>query len=656
MLAIMSDPGIPMSMTPLSEDRKNQSVRPRITVLFAAWLLSGLSSAAWGLPELAPADSNKKAHDHANRAIPGGQEEDEESEESWIESWIALDKSARAIPGSTAKPIDGMAWEDSNPDSALKPVEPPNPFIRSEFVPILDRWRLAKDLNILNESYFDPYNRNPLKADEPFTEDWFFHFLGISDSLFEARNIPTPVSQQVGAPGLDANNNQLNIQGLGNQQMFNQNLILSFDVYKGDTVFKPPEWEFRVTPVLNYNYTHAQEYGVLNADPRRGFNRNVYFVGLQETFLDYHIQDVSSRYDFDSIRFGIQPINVDFRGFLFLDNALGIRLFGNRDDNRWQYNVAAFRRLEKNINNGLNDVSQAPRDDDVFLINLYRQDFPLRGLTSQIVGLYNRNTEGNNAQYYDQNNFPSRPSLLGLAQGRNYNIGYFGYNADGHVDRFNLTTSWYYAAGNQNVSTFVNQPNNVSAWFTASEGSFDFDWNRVRLSAVFASGDKNPYDNIDQGFDAVLENPQIAGADTSFWIRQAMPLIGGGIVALSGQNSILPDLRSSKILGQSNFVNPGLLLLGIGSDHEVLPELRFSTNVNYLRFDNTSSLEAARNQTNIPNDIGWDISTAMIYRPLFSQNIVTRVSAATLVPGDGARALYGDRMMYSILANLTLTY
>ena len=46
-----------------------------------------------------------------------------------------------------------------------------------------------------------------------------------------------------------------------------------------------------------------------------------------------------SRYDFHSIRIGIQPFQSDFRGFLFNDSQLGIRLFGNRHNNRFQYNV-----------------------------------------------------------------------------------------------------------------------------------------------------------------------------------------------------------------------------------------------------------------------------------------------------------------------------
>jgi len=87
-----------------------------------------------------------------------------------------------------------------------------------------------------------------------------------------------------------------------------------------------------------------------------------------------------------------------------------------------------------------------------------------------------------------------------------------------------------------------------------------------------------------------------------------------------------------------------------------LPELRFSMNFNKLDFADTTTIRVARNQFNIQNDIGWDISGAIIYRPFFSQNIVMRLSAATLIPGEGFKDLYGDEKAYSVLANILLAY
>ena len=148
-----------------------------------------------------------------------------------------------------------------------------------------------------------------------------------------------------------------------------------------------------------------------------------------------------------------------------------------------------------------------------------------------------------------------------------------------------------------------------------------------------------------------------AGADPSYWIRQNVPLVGGGRVALSGRNGVLNSLRSSKEQGQSNFTNPGTQLLGVGADFDVLPQLRLSFNVNQLWFDDTAVLEVARNQGGIDTDIGVDASVAAIWRPWMHQNVVCRLSYAQLIPGEGYQDLYlDDASPYSLLANLILTY
>ncbi len=94
-------------------------------------------------------------------------------------------------------------------------------------------------------------------------------------------------------------------------------------------------------PVFNFNRTDTNEVRLVNINPANGIDRTDNFVGVQELFVDKHLRDVSNRYDFDSIRVGIQPFTADFRGFLFLDQPVGVRLFGIRDNNQWQYNLAS---------------------------------------------------------------------------------------------------------------------------------------------------------------------------------------------------------------------------------------------------------------------------------------------------------------------------
>jgi len=535
-------------------------------------------------------------------------------------------------------------------------ISPANWGEMPEFAAVPDRWRIVTALGY-PERWWDPYNgNNVFKGDRPaFGKDWFFLLSLISDSTFEDRSIPTPV-----AIADSGNSASLDVLGDPAQIAFTQNLITEFVLYKGDTVFKPPDYEFRFIPVFNLTHVEAGEPGALKVDPASGTTRTEGFVGIQGLFFDKHLRNVSERYDFDSVRIGIQPITADFRGFLFQDSPIGIRLFGTRNNNLWQYNIGVFRRIKKDTNSGLNDItenawSDAFRDDDVFLFNLYRQDFPFLGFTSQIALVHNINSEAD-LDFIDDNGFLSRPAALGIQQNRNYDVTYLGYNGDGHIGPWNLSVSAYYAFGSETPATFANLKSDISAVFTAAELSRDFDWIRARGTFVYASGDDDPYDNKSTGFDAIFENPLIAGADTSFWIRQAVPLIGGGRVTLSGQNGLLNSLRSNKGQGQSNFSNPGLILAGIGADFDLTPKMRVSVNINQLWFDETAVLEVARNQAPIARNIGQDVSFSVFYRPLTSQNVIIRVAASALLPGEGYKDLYGSDTPYSILANLILAY
>ena len=519
-----------------------------------------------------------------------------------------------------------------------------------EKISIPDRWRLIDTLGLVDDNIYDPYNHNTYKGDKPIHDDWFLQLNAISDTVLELRDIPTPVG-----PSTSENSGAVDTIGSGEQSIFAQNLILSAVYYKGDTIFRPPDYEYRFTGVVNYNRVDVDERRALHIDPDDGTTRTDSHFGVQDMYVDVHLRNVSERYDFDSVRFGVQPITADFRGFLFIDNPFGVRLFGTRDNNIYQYNLAWFRRIEKDTNSGLNDLSEGLRDDDIFLANLYRQDYPVLGFNSEVVLLHNRNSEDSEFQF-DNNGFLVRPASLGFEQLRSYDVTYLGYNGDGHFGRHNVSMSTYFAVGTEDSAVFTDAESDIGAFFAAIEYSRDYDWMRARFSALYGSGDDDPFDDVSTGFDAVFENPLFAGADTSYWIRQPVGNIGGGGVSLSGRNGMLNSMRSSKEQGQSNFTNPGIQLLGYGMDFDLLPEWRMSFNLNHLWFATTEVLEVSRNQGDIDRDIGWDVSVASIYRPFMTQNAIFRLSAAWLLPGDGYEQMFGDDTQYSILANLVLAY
>lgn len=543
---------------------------------------------------------------------------------------------------------------------------PPPEAFPIDQLPIPDRWRLIESLGLVTEKWWDPYNQNTLKGDRPIDrkkvpwlpingDDWFFVANVISDTVVEPRTFPIPVGVQT-----TEDSDRLDVFGNEGSLVLSQTFLTGFALLKGNTAYKPPDVEYRATLAFNINYVDVPEQRVLFVEPSKPSHRLDHFVGVQELFFDYHIRNTSDRYDFDSFRIGIQPFQADFRGFLFQDQQLGLRFFGTRDNNRFQYNVAAFWRLEKDTNSGLNAVLQTPRDDFLFIANAYRQDFLIPALTSQITIAYNRNREADDIEI-DDNGFPVRPALLGTLRGREYDAFYLGYNADGRVGRINITASAYGVFGEDRNSFFTDRPADIRAYFAAAELSYDRDWARFRLSGAYASGDGDPYDNVEGGYDAVFENPIFAGADTSYWIRQTIPFAGGGrAVSVNNRNGLLNSLRPSKEQGQSNFNNPGLMLIGAGADFDLTPELRLSANANHLWFENTSSLEALRNEGTIPKEIGWDLSSAIIWRPKATQNIVFRLSGAALLSGKGFDDLFDNLgntgTYYSVLANVILTY
>lgn len=567
----------------------------------------------------------------------------------------------------------------NNPGAIRSP--PPEAF-SYDHAPIPDRWRLVETLGIAREDYLDPYNQNTLKGDRPFCtpalaridqrhrntlgcrlfnelglhgDDWFFVGSAISDTVIEPRTFPIPVGvQTTDRPG----NND--VFGINRSLVVAQTFILSAALIKGNTAYRPPNVEYRFTVAIQANYVDVSERRVLFVEPTSGTSRLDTWVGVQEAFVDYHFRDVSDRYDFDSIRVGIQPLQFDFRGFLFNDNNLAVRLFGNRDNNRWQYNLIGVWRIEKDTNSGLNNITAPLRNDWILHANLFRQDLPVVGLTSEVSLTWNINREGDDI-HLDDNGFPVRPALFGDLRGRDYDAIYLGYNADGRIGRVNLSASLSYVFGTENHNVFTGRGADISGYFAAFEPSYDFNWVRVRGAAMIASGDGDPYNDTHAGYDAVFENPIFAGADTSYWIRQTIPFAGGArAVSINGRNGILANLRSSKEEGQSNFVNPGTLLLGVGADFDLTPDLRLSVNANHLWFHKTEVLEALRVEGSIPNDIGFDLSAAAIYRPNFNQNLVFRLSGAVLVPGEGFEDLFTnqarDGFYYSVLFNAILTY
>lgn len=512
---------------------------------------------------------------------------------------------------------------------------------------VRDRWRIGfpeydrygdkgargRDIPFKRGSWYNPYDQNVLKGDLPVIgNDYFLILSAASTTGVELRR--TPSSTNVSSDNPDSNN----FFGRPESFSFNQTLQVSFEFFKGQTVFRPRSWAIKFSPTFSIpNYLNARENGVVNIDVRRGTTRTDFQVSLEEAFAEVKLFDTNDNFDSVSVRAGIQPFNADFRGFLFSDNNLGARVFGAFSNNKTQFNLAYFRQIEKDTNSGLNSM-RSLRPQDIFIANLFRQDFLTKGYTVQLVGAYNHDRADT---HYDQNGFLVRPAVVGSARRHSVKAGYIGFNGDGHIGLLNLTNSYYFAFGKDDFNPIAGKATDIRAHMGAVEASLDKNWLRFRGSVFFASGDDDPTDDKATGFDAILDDPNFAGGQFSYWNRQGIKLVSTDI-GITQPNSLLPSLRSSKIEGQANFVNPGIFIFNAGVDAEVTQTVKAIFNANYLRFHKTQSLEYTLFQPSVRREIGYDLSLGVVYRPLLINNMTFTFGGNMFFAGKGFRDIFTD--------------
>ena len=203
----------------------------------------------------------------------------------------------------------------------------------------------------------DPYNQNPAKADFP---------IGGSSSLFANVNLQM--------------NSAINPRTVGvktpvSEVFNNNNFVGGVEIFRGTTVFEPKRWAVRGTVVGNVNR--------LSSAAKIGRT-----YGVEEAFAEKRLAVLGPAFDFVSVRGGMQNFNSDFRGYLFVDNQLGVRLFGNARANRDQYNAAYFSMRDRDPVSQLHKFTS--RNQDVVIANYFVQDFGTPGYTFMVNVHVNR--------------------------------------------------------------------------------------------------------------------------------------------------------------------------------------------------------------------------------------------------------------------------
>lgn len=485
-----------------------------------------------------------------------------------------------------------------------------------------------------------PYLQSRFKGDAPIYGQDIFLNITVKDFFqIEPRNLPTPSGVNAEHP------NSSEFFERGEQLFYSNDFSIGLDLFKGETAFKPVDWALHILGVYNHNYIEVEESNVVNPNPQQGTTREQDFFALQEAFGEIHLRDLSDNYDFISLRAGIQPFVSDFRGFIFNDANLGVRIFGNYDNNRWQYNIAAFDMLEKDPDSDLNEFSR--REQQIYVANVFRQDLIWKGYTGELSFLANFDHD---VQAY-----------------------YLGWTGDGHIGWLNIDHAFYQVFGEDGLNGIAGKRVEISAQMAALELSVDKDWLRHKLSVFYGSGDHNPTNSHATGFDTVFDRPFFIGGPFSFFSHQAFNLGGTAALNFKQRNSLVVDFRMSKSGAQSNFVNPGVFIVGYGLDADITPKLKGFMNVNYVRTVDTATTELVLLTNHASNDFALDCSAGFQWRPLLTENIIVSAGAGFLIPRWGYKDIYQantkpvfgfprpppghvDDFLYSAIATVTLTY
>ena len=389
----------------------------------------------------------------------------------------------------------------------------------------------------------NPYRQNWLKGDYPVAgQNTFLVLTLISDTTVEVRDLPTPAAISTNEP------NTPRFFGSGEQFFVVQNVVTSFELFHGNTAFKPADWIVRLTPVFQVNYLDVmgEQRGQHRRAPRhhahgppRGAAGGVHREAHPRLLVELRL----------SLRHRRDPAVVaDPRALLFFDNNLGVRAAANWDNNRSQANLAAFYMLEKDTNSELNRFRA--RNQVVVVANFFRQDFLAFGYTINVTAAWNHD-EGDH--YKDRNGVPVRPPAVGASTRSEIDVFYLGFTGDGHIGRLNLTHEYFFAFGKNRGNYISGRDLDVAAHMLFVELSYDIDWWRPRISVLVASGDDDPFDGEGTGFDTIADNPNFSGGANSYWIRQGLRVAGTGLVS---RLSTFPNLRPSKFEGRRTSSTP----------------------------------------------------------------------------------------------------
>ena len=312
---------------------------------------------------------------------------------------------------------------------------------------------------------------------------------------------------------------------------------------------------------------------------------------------------------------------------------------------RLRYDVVYLKLFQKDAVSGFIDFSKASRHQ-VGITRFTWEDFLVKGWNSEWSVHFN----------YDPRDIKGTGNIAGL------NTVYFGNTMNGHLGRWIFNPAVYGVAGKaDHVVAGAPVRHDVLAWMGLADLEYPLDFVKFRLGYSYVSGDSNPNDRTDHGFDSISDAVQLFGGPISYFVGEDIKFGGGDLVRA---NSFYPSFRNGN--QQANYVNPGLQLMNAGMDVTFSPRVQMALNGNFTRFNDTGSFAtnagatAAANANILHKNGGIEGNAFVRIKPFLhqiNQNVVLDLGVSALHPLAGLQDMFGtDKTVYSTFVALRLVY
>ena len=151
-----------------------------------------------------------------------------------------------------------------------------------------DRWRIAPppyELDEIRGRLLDPYNKNTSRATTRSAA-------ATPSSSSPASPTPWPSRARCRRRRASARSEpgSIGFFGSDDQNVFAENVALSFDLFQGDTAFKPVKQRIKATLIANFNRLHVAENAIVKPDVRARHGAHDGLLALQELFYERKLQ------------------------------------------------------------------------------------------------------------------------------------------------------------------------------------------------------------------------------------------------------------------------------------------------------------------------------------------------------------------------------